>query len=151
MTTGGAHLGARLATGRSAGAEFSAAESTEAVSNDVPRALCEVHAVLAGAACAPAGVVWKLAEAGRQLDANLLSLPADQVIDTHTEPDLDVLVLAIAGTGALATATGPLPLAAGSLIWLPRGSTRALSAGPTGLSYLTVHQRRPGMQIRFRS
>lgn len=114
----------------------------------MPRALCEVHAVLTAAACAPSGIVWKLAEAGRQLDANLLNLSADQLIDTHAEPDLDVLVLVIAGEGTLTTASGPLSLTGGSLVWLPRGSTRALSAGPNGLSYLTVHQRRSGMQIR---
>jgi hypothetical protein len=34
------------------------------------------------------------------------------------------------------------------LLWLPHGSTRSITAGPQGLAYVTVHRRRPGMQIR---
>jgi hypothetical protein len=40
-----------------------------------------------------------------------------------------------------------LLLLPGELVWMPRGSTRSLTAGADGLAYLTVHQRRPGMQI----
>ncbi|WP_445189148.1 cupin domain-containing protein [Pseudonocardia sp. Cha107L01] len=111
------------------------------------RALCDVHAILA-AGSVPPGIVWKMAEAGRQLDANLVSLPAGRVIDTHTECDLDVLVIVIAGTGMLTTDNGLVPLTVGELVWLPRGCTRSLAAGTHGLSYLTVHQRRAGMRIR---
>jgi quercetin dioxygenase-like cupin family protein len=145
MTVGELPLHLRTLTGPA-----TSAESIDAESTDMPRALCEVHSALAEAACAPPGIVWKLAESGRQLDANLVSLRAGQVIDTHTESALDVLVLVIAGNGTFATVSEPLPLTGGSLVWLPRGSTRALTAGPNGLSYLTVHQRRPGMQIRSR-
>ncbi|CAM5587687.1 hypothetical protein SHIRM173S_01264 [Streptomyces hirsutus] len=35
-------------------------------------------------------------------------------------------------------------------MWLPHGSTRALAAGGR-LTYLTVHRRRPGMQISRRT
>jgi quercetin dioxygenase-like cupin family protein len=97
---------------------------------------------------APPGVAWKLTEAGRQLDANLLRLVPGQTIDTHTEPDLDVLIVIIAGSGALTSGGETLLCAPGELVWLPRGCTRNLTAGPGGLAYLTVHQRRPGMRIR---
>ena len=33
------------------------------------------------------------------------------------------------------------------MLWLPRGSHRALTAGPEGLAYLTTHRARSGMQI----
>jgi hypothetical protein len=46
------------------------------------------------------------------------------------------------------TPEGMLPLAEGVLLWLPHGSTRSITAGPQGLAYVTVHRRRPGMQIR---
>jgi hypothetical protein len=36
------------------------------------------------------------------------------------------------------------------VVWLPHGSTRGVTAGADGLAYLTVHRRRPGMQIRRR-
>ncbi len=92
--------------------------------------------------------VWRLAEGGRQLDANVLNLSGGQTIGTHAEPDLDVILVIVAGTGTMGTETGPLALVPGELVWLPRGSSRSLTAGTDGLAYLTVHRRRPGMKIR---
>jgi quercetin dioxygenase-like cupin family protein len=115
------------------------------VSGDArPRLLFDLHA---GAGAGSHGVVWRLDEAGRQLDANALSLAPGQRIDTHTERDLDVLLVVVGGGGTLGTDAEPLSLAPGTLAWLPRGSTRGLTAGAEGLTYLTVHQRRPGMRI----
>ena len=115
----------------------------------IPTLLCDTAALI-GATPDAAGVLWKLAESGRQLDANVVHLPADQRVGTHREPDLDVLLLVLAGDGVLgADAEGTSQnLAAGKLMWLPHGSTRSITAGHGGLSYLTVHRRRPGMQIR---
>ncbi|MGW3498214.1 hypothetical protein [Streptomyces sp. NPDC001020] len=115
----------------------------------VPQLLCDTRA-LTEVAAAPAGALWKLAESGRQLDANVIRLPAGHRVDTHTEPDLDVLLLVLTGDGTLTTPQNPQHLSEGALLWLPHGSTRSLTAGEHGLSYLTVHRRRPGMQIRPR-
>lgn len=115
----------------------------------VPVMLCDTQA-LAAVLPAPAGALWKMAESGRQLDANLIHLPPRQRVDTHTEPDLDVLLLVVTGSGTLDGADGPHRLTVGTLLWLPRGCSRSLAADQDGLSYLTVHQRRPGMQIRRR-
>lgn len=114
------------------------------------RVLCDVRA-LAGEPPAPRGVLWKLAEPGRQLDANVVRLPAGERIAAHAEPDLDVLVLVVAGGGTMDTPGGALTLAEGALLWLPHGSERGITAGPGGLAYVTVHRRRPGMQIRRRA
>jgi len=116
----------------------------------VARMLCDVGA-LTGEQPEPTGVLWKLAEPGRQLDANLIRLPGDARIGTHAEPDLDVLLLVVTGDGTMDTADGATPLAEGGLVWLPHGSTRSITAGPRGLAYVTVHRRRPGMQIRRRA
>ncbi|MET7292987.1 AraC family ligand binding domain-containing protein [Streptomyces griseoloalbus] len=97
-----------------------------------------------------AGALWRLAEPGRQLDANVVRLPPGHRVDTHREPDLDVLLHVLEGAGTLTGADGPHPLPAGTLTWLPHGSTRSLAAGPEGMTYLTVHRRRPGMRIRHR-
>ena len=113
-----------------------------------PRVVHDLRPLLTDGATVPAGVVWRLTEPGRQLDANVLHLGADQVVETHTESDLDVLLVVVSGSGTLEGADGPLALAAGTMLWLPRGSTRRLRAGGEGLGYLTVHRRRPGMQIR---
>lgn len=113
-----------------------------------PAVLCDLSALAAGAGPEEAGALWRLAESGRQLDANVVRLPPGRRVGTHAEPDLDVLLLVVAGDGTLHTTGGAQPLAPGLLLWLPHGSTRDLAAGPDGLAYLTVHRRRPGMQIR---
>jgi quercetin dioxygenase-like cupin family protein len=115
----------------------------------VPRVLCNT-ASLAAAGPASTGALWRLAETGRQLDANLIRVPPRTSIDAHAEPDLDVLLLVVAGDGTLGSAAGPSPLESGSLVWLPHGSVRSVAAGEGGLSYVTVHRRRPGMQIQGR-
>jgi quercetin dioxygenase-like cupin family protein len=97
-----------------------------------------------------AGARWTLSEPGRQLDANLIRLPAGHRVDTHLEPDLDVIVVVVAGSGTIGTPEGSRSIAEGAIAWLPRASTRSITAGPAGLSYLTVHRRRPGLQIRTR-
>ncbi|WP_435130739.1 hypothetical protein [Actinacidiphila sp. bgisy144] len=129
---------------------------------DVPRVLCDLGALSAAAesagadgadegAAAPAGALWRLTEPGRQLDANLVRLPPDARVEARTEGDLDVLLAVVAGGGTLGGAPDPQPLAPGSLVWLPHGAARSLAAGAAGLSYLTVHRRRPGMKIGRRT
>lgn len=113
-----------------------------------PRVLCDTAELLSLGGDAPAGALWKLAEPGRQLDANVVRLPAGGRVDTHTEPDLDVLLLVLEGAARLDSSDGEHPLRAGVLTWLPHGSTRAVLAGPDGVTYLTVHRRRPGMRIQ---
>ncbi|MFD8154343.1 cupin domain-containing protein [Streptomyces sp. NPDC059720] len=93
------------------------------------------------------GALWRLAEPGRQLDANLVRVPPHGHIDAHAEPDLDVLLLVVTGEGALGPAEREQALEPGSLVWLPHGSVRSLTAGAGGLAYVTVHRRRPGMRI----
>ncbi|MEU0288059.1 AraC family ligand binding domain-containing protein [Streptomyces sp. NPDC006147] len=115
----------------------------------LPRILCDT-AALAAVDDAAAGALWRLAESGRQLDANVVRLPPGHRVDTHREPDLDVLLLVLSGHGTLTAPDGEHPLPAGTLTWLPHGSTRSLAAGDDGLTYLTVHRRRPGMTIRTR-
>lgn len=105
--------------------------------------------ILASSTAAPAraGAAWKLAEAGRGLDANLIHLPAGDSIAAHEGPELDVLVHVAAGSGTLSTAEGELPLTAGDVVWLPKLSVRGFTAGAEGMRYLTVHTRKPGLQI----
>ncbi|MGZ3097331.1 hypothetical protein [Streptomyces sp. H72] len=113
-----------------------------------PRVLCDLAGLLPPGEDLSAGALWRLAEPGRQLDANVVRIPAAGRVDTHTEPDLDVLLLVLDGEGALVGSEGRQPLRAGALAWLPHGSTRAVHAGPDGVTYLTVHRRRPGMRIK---
>jgi uncharacterized protein (DUF2249 family) len=89
-----------------------------------------------------AGVAWKLEVGNRDLDSNVISLAPGGGIDMHTGAEVDVLVHVISGSGQLVTERGTIELVPGALLWLPRRSPRQFSAGPDGLRYLTVHQKR---------
>ncbi|MGG2461205.1 cupin domain-containing protein [Streptomyces sp. RGM 3693] len=123
---------------------------TDATADLVPRLLCDARELVA-VDPAPAGALWRLAESGRQLDANLVRLPPEGRIDTHVEPDLDVILYVVSGDGVVDTTQDRQSLTEGSVVWLPHGSRRSLTAGRTGLAYLTVHRRRPGLQIKSRA
>ncbi|MFF4798950.1 hypothetical protein ACFY1U_11130 [Streptomyces sp. NPDC001351] len=114
----------------------------------MPRILCDTDALTATASSEGA-VLWKLTESGRQLDANVVRLTPGRHIAPHAEPNLDVLVLVVAGDGVLGAGPQdePQSLTTGTLLWLPHGSTRSITAGDDGLAYLTVHRRRTGLQI----
>lgn len=115
---------------------------------DIPRVLCNAQALTddhTGAAAV--GATWKLDVHDRHLDANVIRLAPDGQIEMHRGPDLDVLVLVVAGSGSLGSRSGAVPLLPGHLVWLPRRSDRSFVAGPNGIGYVTVHQRRPLLRI----
>ncbi|MBC3843472.1 hypothetical protein GXW82_34500 [Streptacidiphilus sp. 4-A2] len=124
---------------------------------ETPLVLAQLPELVAAAAERQGGALWRLAEAGRQLDANLIRLAPGAQVAEHAEGTLDVLLVVVAGSGELGggplgvgrpgEATDRAPLAPGTLVWLPRLSHRSLYAGPEGLVYLTAHQRRPGLSI----
>ncbi|MBN3932253.1 cupin domain-containing protein [Streptomyces verrucosisporus] len=119
--------------------------------DETPRVLTDLDDRIARAAPGEGGALWRLAESGRQLDANLVRLPPGASVGEHAENDLDVLLLVVAGGGEMEDGSGGRrALAPKALVWLPRTSRRALRAGPEGLVYLTVHRRRPGMTVGVR-
>lgn len=89
-----------------------------------------------------AGVVWKLETHYRDLDSNVIALAPNDGIDGHRGADVDVLIHVLAGSGRLITELGGIDLAPGALLWLPRRSRRQFAAGPHGLRFLSVHQKR---------
>ena len=122
---------------------------TRLAATPTPQILCDTREVAAADQVSEAaGAVWKLPMSRRDLDANIIHLQAGSKIDSHAGPDLDVLVHVLQGNGELITETETLTLQPGSLLWLPRRSRREIAAGPQGLTYLTVHPRRPGMTIQ---
>ncbi|WP_443076606.1 hypothetical protein [Streptomyces sp. TRM 70361] len=115
---------------------------------EIPRVLADLGDRAGRAPVERGGALWRLAESGRQLDANLVRLPPGAAVGEHAENDLDVLLLVVGGGGELEDgAGGRQTLTPQLLVWLPRASRRSLRAGPDGLVYLTVHRRRPGMTI----
>lgn len=116
------------------------------MSEPAPELLCDVFAV-AGEPDQDGGALWRLVIEQRHLDANVIALGPGKRIDTHTGPDLDVLMLVLDGAGEVVGAESAVAVRAGSLVWLPRRSQRSILAGPDGLRYLTVHPRRPALSI----
>ncbi|MFB8388005.1 cupin domain-containing protein [Microbacterium sp. NPDC055910] len=96
------------------------------------------------------GSAWRLEPPTRGLDANVIDLPPGDEIRNHVGPALDVLIHVLAGDGSLETDDGSIPLAVGTIVWLPPHSTRRFLAGPHGLRYFSVHQRKPGLTIASR-
>ncbi|MFW3473144.1 hypothetical protein ACN24M_17770 [Streptomyces microflavus] len=116
--------------------------------NATPRALAVLDDILASASPDERGALWHLAEAGRELDANLVRLPAGAEVGVHQEDVLDVLLVVLEGAGRVRVGGGDIVLSPSTVVWLPRTSRRALSAGADGLTYLTVHRRRPGLAVK---
>lgn len=116
-------------------------------STPLPRVLCDTAAVAGSGDPDAAGAIWKLPMRERDLDSNIVALPPGAAIDAHAGPDLDVLLVVLAGSGRLGTELDPLDLRPGALVWLPRRSRRQFLAGPDGLRYLTVHQRRRSLVL----
>jgi quercetin dioxygenase-like cupin family protein len=94
-----------------------------------------------------AHVKWKLEMGRRDLDSNIIRLPPSACIGAHVGPEVDVLLLVLDGTGQIITELTTLDLHPGALVWLPQRSRRQFTAGPQGLSYLTVHPRRQSLLL----
>jgi quercetin dioxygenase-like cupin family protein len=94
------------------------------------------------------GAVWSIAEPERELDSNLIRLPAGDEIPAHPGAEVDTLVHVVRGDGVLTTEAGEEPLRAGDVVLLPRRTLRGYRAGAEGLEYLTVHRRRQSLRIQ---
>lgn len=114
-----------------------------------PGILAELGRLLATANSQHRGALWRLTEPGRGLDANVVRLPAGASVDDHVEETVDVLLVIVAGHGLLSSGQGAADsvLTAGVIAWLPRSAHRSIEAGDDGLTYLTVHARRPALAI----
>ena len=84
----------------------------------------------------------------RELDSNLIRLPAGEEIPAHIGAEVDTLVHVVRGEGVLTTEDGEEPLRAGDVALLPRRTVRGFRAGEDGLEYLTVHRRRRSLTIQ---
>jgi uncharacterized protein (DUF2249 family) len=116
-------------------------------STALPRLLCDTATLADTSEPDAAGAIWKLQTRDRDLDSNVIHLPAHASIDTHTGPDLDVLLHVVAGAGTVTTEAGEVELRPGALVLLPKRSQRQFTAGDHGLTYLTVHQRRQALVL----
>lgn len=126
---------------------------TRRTATDLPQALGNTRDLVAqggpdpGDIAALGGAVWKLESNQRQLDSNVIRLAPHGRIEPHMGPEQDVLLHILEGSGQVVSEGGTCELTVGSLAWLPRRSHRSIIADSEGLSYLSVHTRRPGLSI----
>jgi quercetin dioxygenase-like cupin family protein len=91
------------------------------------------------ARAADLGAQWSLS-GERELEANLVHIPADGSITEHVS-GVDVMIVVIEGGGKVTVDAGAWALRPGVLIFVPRNQHRSVRAGGSGLTYLTVHRR----------
>jgi quercetin dioxygenase-like cupin family protein len=95
------------------------------------------------------GPLWGLASG--DLNATLLAWRASGGPDEHVNADRDVLIFVVDGSAVVTVDGAPQELRAGGAVIVEKGRRRSVSAGPHGVRYLSVHLRRPPLQIRPRS
>ena len=92
------------------------------------------------------GAVWSLPHGG-DLDANLVRLEPGGCIREHVNDEVDVVVFVQSGTGQLRLGDARVDLKSDHLALIPKGAQRAVTAGPGGITYLSVHRRRGPLGI----
>ena len=105
-------------------------------------------AALDGAAAPPmtGGPVW--GEASEDLNATLLTWAEGAGTPEHVNDERDVLIFVVDGSAAVEIDGDARELAPGDRLIVTKGSRRRITAGRGGVRYLSVHLRRPPLQIR---
>lgn len=91
------------------------------------------------------GPVW--GAASDDLNATLLSWKAGSGPPEHINEERDVLVVVLDGSAILSVDGKERPLERGETVIIAKGEARKLTAGRQGVRYLSVHRRRPPLQI----
>lgn len=94
------------------------------------------------------GVVWSLSPQG--FHANLVVLDPDDAIPSHRNEAVDVLIVVLAGTGVVTVDDRGVAVAPLAAVLVPRGAQRSIVAGPSGMRYLTIHDRRGSLTVTRR-
>ena len=91
------------------------------------------------------GPLWGTAT--EDLNATLLEWPPGGGQPERSNPHRDLLFVVVAGGGTATVAGESHALAPGRALLVEKGTPFAVEAGPAGLRYLSVHLRRPGLEI----
>ena len=92
------------------------------------------------AAAGPAGPLWGMQS--DELNATLLAWPPGGGVAEHVNDQLEVLMIVLDGSATVTLDGDGLELSAGQLLLVPRGRARSVTAGASGVRYLSVHRRR---------
>jgi mannose-6-phosphate isomerase-like protein (cupin superfamily) len=99
----------------------------------------------AAGAEAPGGPVW--GQASEDLNATLLDWGPGRGPSPHVNETRDVLIFVVAGSANLSVDRDDRELHAGEAVIVAKRRRRQIVAGPRGVRYLSVHLRRPPLQI----
>jgi len=94
------------------------------------------------------GPVWGLES--DDLNATLLAWDPGAELEEHVNEERDVLVAVVDGTATVTVGAEARELGSGEATIVAKGEPRRIAAGPAGVRYLSVHLRRPRLQIRSR-
>lgn len=94
------------------------------------------------------GPQWGMQSA--DLNATLLAWPPGEGFAEHRNDERDVLLVILDGTAVVRLDDTDRQLGDHQLLLLPRGSVRALTAGESGVRYLSIHRRRDPLLPRSR-
>ena len=92
------------------------------------------------------GPVW--GDASADLNATLLEWSAGAGPPEHVNDERDVLVFVVDGSAKLDVDGDDRQLVSGEAVIIPKGTRRSITAGRGGVRYLSVHIKRPPLQIR---
>lgn len=96
------------------------------------------------------GAIWSLPHGG-DLDANLVRLGPHQSIAAHDNNDVDVVVFVQSGAGEIGIDDQTHRVDADHLALIPKGTQRSMTAGPCGITYLSIHTKRSPLSIGHRA
>jgi quercetin dioxygenase-like cupin family protein len=91
------------------------------------------------------GPVW--GTASEDLNATLLQWRAGDGPAEHVNDERDVLVVVLTGSAIVKTEEDERELTAGETTIIAKGRRREIRAGRSGVRYLSVHRRRPPLQV----
>ena len=92
------------------------------------------------------GVCW--GGASDDLNVTLVSWPEDSNgVAPHVNHEVDVLLVAVEGAGEVVVDGQAFPVVAGQAVLIPKGCERAIQSTSERFGYLSIHRRRPGVQL----
>jgi mannose-6-phosphate isomerase-like protein (cupin superfamily) len=95
------------------------------------------------------GPLW--GTASDDLNVTLLAWAPGSATPEHVNGERDVLIVGLAGSGTVQLGDRAYAFGDGQVLIIEKGCPRRIEAGPRGLRYLSVHLRRPGLQIASRT
>lgn len=92
------------------------------------------------------GPLWGLAS--EDLNATLLAWRSGRGTDEQVNSERDVLIFVVDGSATVTVGDTATELRPGRALIVEKGRRRSIAAGAHGVRYLSVHLRRPPLQIR---